>query len=425
VVIDSVSHDGLGIANIGDRPVQIRNALRGETVKARVLRRRKGRWYAEAFDIDDPAAIRTQPPCEHFPRCGGCAMQHLDYQQQVSSKQQLLLEALDYQGVLPERLNPPVTGSRFNYRTKARLGVRVVGGQVLVGFRESFSNRVGRMEACLTLTTELSALLGPLKVLIAELDRPDRVPQVELAAGDVSQALILRHLDQLTDRDQTLIAEFSIRHRVSCFSQSGGYDTVTPVEGAMVKPYLSYANPDFGLHFLFRPVDFTQINLAMNRPLVRAAVSALAAPAGARVLDLFCGIGNFSLALAASGLEVTGLEASNESVVRARMNAERNRVSRRCEFAVRDLYDADCVDPGRATHMLLDPPRSGAGSNLREWVLNGGIERIVYVSCSPKSFSCDAAILSQAGYRLEQVGIFDMFPHTSHVETLGVFQKQW
>ena len=352
-------------------------------------------------------------------------MQHLDYRQQVSSKQQLLLEELDCRGVRPEQLKAPVTGPRFNYRTKARLGVRVVGGQVLVGFRESFSSRVGRMDACLTLTAELSALLGPLKTLISELDRPDRLPQVELAAGDSSQALILRHLDQLTDQDQTRIAEFSIRHRVSCFSQGGGYDTVTPVAGAMAQPYLSYANPDFGIHFLFRPVDFTQINLAMNRQLVRAAVSALEAPAGAPVLDLFCGIGNFSLALAVCGLEVTGLEASNESVLRAGMNAERNRLARRCEFAVRDLYDADCVDPGRATHMLLDPPRSGAGSNLRAWVQNGGVERIVYVSCSPTSFSFDAATLLQAGYRLEQVGVFDMFPHTSHVETLGVFQKQW
>lgn len=423
--IDVLGADGLGKATFRERQLRVKNALAGEQVSVRVVRRRGGLWYAEAGKIADRASERVEPVCPVFPRCGGCAMQHLDYAAQLENKQSRLLQALDESGVVWERLAPVTAGPRYHYRSKARLGVRVVGGEVLVGFRESFSSRVVRMDACPALVVPLSRLVGPLRSLIAGLSRPDRVPQVELAAGDEATALVLRHLSALSAQDQARIVTFGEAHGVRCYTQSGGYDTVIPAAGASFQPYLSYGNPDFGLHFCFRPTDFTQVNMAMNRRLVRAAVEALDAPPGSRVLDLFCGIGNFSLALAARGLVVRGVESAADAIERARLNAARNGLTGRCEFAVQDLYDADCPDPGKAEFVLLDPPRSGAGPNLAAWLASGDVKRIVYVSCSPASFAADAAILGAKGFSLEQVGIFDMFPHTAHVETLGVFQKRW
>lgn len=423
--VTGIGEDGHGTGLHGERGVRIKNGLPGETVTARVLRRRAGEWLTEAITIEAPASERQSPPCRYFPRCGGCVVQHLEYSAQLSLKEAGLREALHAEHVPVPAFEAPVHGPRFHYRTKARFGVRVVSGEVLVGFRESFSNRVGRMNDCLTLTPALSALLAPLKILIGRLSFPDRIPQVEVAAGEDACAFILRHLEPLTDEDKLLIADFAGAWSVRAFTQSGGYDTVTPASVAAAEPYLSYLNEDYGLHFLFRPMDFTQVNLAMNRKLVRAAIAGLAAPTGARVLDLFCGIGNFSLALAATGLQVTGLEAAADAIVRAELNAGHNGLSERCEFAVQDLYDADCLDLGQAEFILLDPPRSGAGPNLAPWLEAAGAKRIAYVSCSPKSFAADAAVLKNAGFELERLGIYDMFPNTAHVETLGIFQKRW
>ncbi len=425
VAISTLDGDGCGGASVGERRVRIKNGLPGETVSARVLKRRKGEWLAEAFEIATPSADRRSAACRYFPRCGGCSMQHLDYARQLALKEDGLRQALSENGVVPVSFEQPVHGPRFNYRTKARLGVRVVGGEVLVGFRESFGNRVGRMTECLTLTEPLSRLLVPLKQLIAELSAPGRIPQVELAGGDAEAAIILRHLDPLTEADRNAIASFSREHGIRVYTQSGGYDTVLPASASATEPYLGYANPDFGLHFLFTPMDFTQVNLSMNRKLVQSAVLGIDARPGERVLDLFCGIGNFSLPLAASGYQVVGLEASAPAIERAGMNARHNGLSERCEFAVQDLYHADCLNPGQADYLVLDPPRSGAGPNLPAWLQTTGAKRVVYVSCSPASFAKDARILASAGFVLEQVGIYDMFPNTAHVETLGIFQRPW
>ena len=423
--IERLEDDGCGIGEVEGRRVRTKNALPGEGAVARVLRRKKGEWLAEAQEIIRPSALRRSPACQYFPRCGGCALQHLDYDAQLAAKEAGLLAALEAAGVEPLQVAPPVDGPRYHYRTKARFGVRQVGGRILVGFRESFSNRVGRMDDCLTLTEPLAALLAPLKALIEGLSRPERIPQVEVAAGDHDVALLLRHLDPLEVRDEEAIDRFAVQHGVRCYGQSGGYDTVRPLSASAREEYLVYGNPDFGLSFRFKAMDFTQVNLAMNHKLVRAAVLLLEAEAGARVLDLFCGIGNFSLALAAQGFDVLGLEASSDAIDRARLNARLNGLEGRCEFAVQDLYDADCLNLGKADYLLLDPPRSGAGPNLEPWLDASGARRVVYVSCSPASFARDAALLKQAGFALERVGIYDMFPHTAHVETLGVFQKPW
>jgi len=425
LAVDSLGGDGHGVGMHGERTIRIKNALPGETVTARMLKRRKGEWFGEARQVDDPARERRRAACAFYPRCGGCAVQHMSYRAQLELKQDGLTSALAENGVQAERVRDPVHGPRFNYRTKARFGVRVVNGEVLLGFRESFSNRVGRMTECLTLTEPLSSLISPLKTLIASLSIPERIPQVEIAAGDVEEALILRHLDALDASDLEKIHHFGRRHQVRVYTQSGGYETVEPASPGAENPYLGYRNPDYGLHFHFAPMDFTQVNLAMNLKLVSGAIVGLSAPAGARVLDLFCGIGNFSLPLAASGLAVRGLEAAAPAIERARQNAQYNGLAERCEFAVQDLYDADCLNLGQADYLLLDPPRSGAGPNLLAWLETTGARRVAYVSCSPKSFAQDAAVLKQAGFSLEQVGIYDMFPNTAHVETLGIFQRSW
>jgi len=267
-------------------------------------------------------------------------------------------------------------------------------------------------------------LIAPLKELIEGLTCANRIPQIEVAAGDATQALIIRHLEPLRPADRVRIRTFEKLHGVRCYTQSAGPESVAAITGSDSTPCLSYANPDFGVEFRFHPMDFTQVNLSVNRALVRSAINAVQ-PAGRRVIDLFCGIGNFSLPLAASGARVLGFEGTPSAVERARDNAARNGLDGRCEFTVRDLYDPDSTVMGKGDVLLLDPPRSGAGPNLVSWVNSSEAHRVVYVSCSPASFAADAADLCRMGFRLVQVGVFDMFPHTAHVETLGVFESSW
>jgi len=422
--------DGTGVGQFDERVVQAKNALPGEVVSVKILKRRRGIWYGEATaptaaaGLSNRSAARIDPACGYFPRCGGCAMQHIDYGEQLALKQLQLTNALAAVGVVPEHINQPVQSPRLGYRTKARLGVRVVGGEVLVGFRETLSNRVARMESCETLIVAFSRLLKPLRQLISALSDPSRIPQIELAAGDQEQAVIVRHLDDLTDRDEELLREFALRHDIRLFAQSAGYDSVRLLSTHSCR-YLGYANFDYGLYYQFLPWDFTQVNLEMNRLLVRTALAEFGRPDGGRVLDLFCGIGNFTLAAASVGWSVTGYEAAAESIDRAVMNATRNGLSGQCEFQVADLYDPGCELARSADYLLLDPPRSGAGPNLATWLDSLRPRKIVYVSCQPASFAADAAVLQEKGYLLERVGIFDMFPNTAHIETLGSFSRSW
>lgn len=411
-----------------ERELRVKNALPGERVAAKVLKHRRGQWLAEARKVTaNRSAIRIAASCAYFPRCGGCAMQHLRYDQQLLLKQHKLERALSDSGVTPMSWQPPAHGPRFHYRTKARLGVKVVADQLLVGFRESFSSRVGRMDDCQTLIPAFSSLLPDLKRMLSMLSIPRLIPQIEVAAGDSDRALIVRHLADLSDADKSILVEFAHRHDVLLFSQGAGYDTIVPLNlntsRTTNSSYLGYANPDFGLYFQFLPWEFTQVNLPMNRQLVRAALLALAVVPGASVVDLFCGIGNFSLALAAAGAQVRGLEMSRSAIERASMNAELNGLSERCEFLEADLYDPACSPLEDARYLLLDPPRSGAGVNLGRWLDQNRPERVVYVSCEPSSFAADAARCQTHGYALQQVGIYDMFPHTTHIETLGLFVR--
>ena len=420
--IESLGDEGLGQGCFEGRQVNLRNALPGEIVSARVQKRRRGIWYGEADTPERPSSWRRTPACDAYPRCGGCAMQHLDYARQLEHKEAILRSALAEQDVTPALLRRPVAGPQFHYRHKARLGMRLVGDVLLAGFREGFSNRVARMSDCKTLALPFARMLPDLQQTLARLSRPDRLPQVELAAGDRDFAVVLRHLTDLDENDRQRLASFESRTGMRVFLQPGGYDTVSPLGGG--DPHLSYTNPDFGLCFRFLPTDFTQVNPYVNRMLVRRALLALAAPPGSVVADLFCGIGNFSLALARTGVRVLGFESAPGALLRARRNAALNGLSKRCEFVVADLYDARCPELVDCDGLLLDPPRSGAGENLARWVDSPRLRRIAYVSCNPVSFASDAAILAERGFELEEAAMFDMFPHTAHVETLGLFSRR-
>lgn len=422
LAVTALTPDGLGEGGFEGRRVLARNALPGETVNVRVLKRRRGIWYGEADDPTQSSAARRRPPCQFFPRCGGCTLQHLGHDRQLAHKQQVLLADLAAHGVTPGLVRAPYSGPKLHYRFKARLGVRVVGDRLLAGFREGFSNRVVRMDDCKTLALPFARMLPALQEALGCLRHPDQIPQVELAGGDHEQAVIVRHLVPLDDRDLQVLEAFGSRCGVRVYLQSGGYDTVTPLH-AGADAYLSYENADYGLSFEFLPTDFTQVNPYVNRALVRSALLALRPRPGARAVDLFCGIGNFSLAMARSGLHVRGFEAAAGAIDRARHNARRNGLDGRAEFALADLYDARCPDLPVAEYLLLDPPRSGAGANLPRWAAGPALERIVYVSCNPHTFASDAVVLERAGFTLDEVGVFDMFPHTAHVETLGVFTR--
>jgi 23S rRNA (uracil1939-C5)-methyltransferase len=307
-----------------------------------------------------------------------------------------------------------------------------VGEQVLAGFREGFGSRVARMSDCKTLALPFARMLPELRHTLGRLSQPGRIPQVELAGGDRDFAIIVRHLTELDRRDRDLLADFGRRTGMRLFVQPGGYDTVTPLRQALDPdsgtqrgddPHLSYTNADFGLCYQFLPTDFTQVNPYVNRALVRDALLGLAPRPGGVVVDLFCGIGNFSLAMARLGMRVLGLENAAGAVARATGNAANNGLSAWAEFALADLYDARCPELPEADYLVLDPPRSGAGPNLERWVDSPRLQRIAYVSCNPRSFAGDAARLADQGFELDEAGIFDMFPHTAHVETLGLFSR--
>ncbi len=446
VVAGELGQDGLAVAEFEGRPVQIKNGLPGEQLDVRTVgvKRRKALVEAQSWQVAN--TDRIDPACGHFPRCGGCTLAHIDGSAQLAMKRQWMLQELDAAGVQPARVRADVGGPAMGYRTKARLGVRRIGERVFVGFRESFSSRVADLQACLVLAEPFSGLLPALSELIGSLTIAGDVPQLEVAAGDSvfgNAAIIVRHLAPLTTADRERLSEFEHRHAIRIWLQSKGPDTVEPLTtsaqtasgiGFRSDGLLTLANPDFGLNLLFHPSAFTQVNLAINRKLVREALISLDLAPGLAVTDLFCGIGNFTLPLARSGAHVLGLEASQAAIEQARQNARFNAVE--ADFEVSDLYTETSSDSapnpdyeaqlGRiraSERLLLDPPRSGAGPNLARW-LGRDLSTLVYVSCNPTSLAVDAAVLKANGFDLASVGVFDMFPHTTHVETLAVFSAR-
>ena len=356
-------------------------------------------------------------------------MQHLNLAGQTAAKQRVLEDALWHIGRLrPEQLFPPISGTAWAYRMRARLSVRYVAskGGALVGFREKHSSYVAVMDSCAVLPDHVSALIPGLKTLVEGLSQPDRMPQIEVAVGGSRTVLLLRHLEPLTPDDLDRLRQFADTHQIIWYLQSKGPETVILFHPADT-PLLSYELPDFGLKLLFHPSEFTQVNHGVNRMLVRRAMALLRPHAGERIADLFCGLGNFTLPVARLGARVLGVEGSAELVKRAQENAAENGLTAKCEFAVANLFEAtgeSFAALGHFDKLMIDPPREGAIALVNALPVMGGPLRIVYVSCSPATLARDAAVLVQEkGYRLVGAGMANMFPHTSHLESIALFEK--
>jgi 23S rRNA (uracil1939-C5)-methyltransferase len=430
--IISTSHDGRGIADVSGKKVFVAGALEGEEV--RFLRRKIRRKFdeAELLEVLQPSPSRIEPRCEAFGRCGGCSLQHISQDDQRELKQQTLRDNLQrIGGVEPERWLAPVfaTGEDggWHYRRRARLAVKHVHrkGRVLVGFRERHAPFVADMQRCEVLADPVGDLIEPLSKLIDGLSIQSRLPQIEVGVADNAVELIFRVLDPPSKDDCTALSEFAQQHDVRVSLQAGGLDTVTPLYPNPVTTPLSYALPDFDVSIEFESTDFVQVNGPVNRLMVTAAVELLELEPHHHVLDLFCGIGNFTLPLARRAGSVLGIEGEQRLVERAHGNAVLNKLEN-VEFLKADLFEIQGNEAwlrNGCDRLLLDPARSGA-LELIQHIDVLGPERIVYVSCHPGTLARDAAELTGAGqYRLLAAGIIDMFPHTAHVESIAVFEK--
>ncbi|WP_434513415.1 23S rRNA (uracil(1939)-C(5))-methyltransferase RlmD [Dechloromonas sp. ARDL1] len=427
-IVESLDHEARGITRQEGKAIFVDGALPGETVEYASFRRKPNYELAHLVSVVKPSNARVEPRCPHFGICGGCAMQHMDPMAQVAAKQRVLEDGLWHIGrVRPERILPPIFGEPWGYRHRARLAVRKIErkGGVLIGFHEKRSSYIADMETCAILPPHVSAMLMPLRDLIGALSVAERMPQLELAVGEHCTTLVLRILQPLTGADEKMLRAFADRHQVVFYLQPKGPDTVYRLypEDA---PRLSYTLPEFVLELDFKPTDFTQVNHAVNRILVRRALGLLDPQPGERIADIFCGLGNFTLPIARSGARVVGVEGSPALVKRGRESAIANALGERVEFGVANLFEcteASLAKLGRFDKMLIDPPREGA-VELVKALGEDAPRRIVYVSCNPSTLARDAAILvSVKGYRFSAAGVVNMFPHTAHVESIAVFER--
>ncbi|HEY4365916.1 MAG TPA: 23S rRNA (uracil(1939)-C(5))-methyltransferase RlmD [Steroidobacteraceae bacterium] len=426
--IDDLSHEGRGVAHHEGKTVFIDDALPGELVEW-VLRKR-GRTFDEGSitRIIESSPARVTPRCPHFGACGGCALQHLAPDQQIAFKQQQLTEALTRIGhVTPEQILPPLQADPWNYRRRARLSARWVAkkNRVVVGFRERSAPLVADLQHCDVLKPPVDSMLQPLSELLTGLSIRDRVPQVEIAVADHAVALLIRILQPLTAADRELLENFQRDRAVRIYLQPGGNDTVVPLAGEVVP--LTYRLSQFDVELHFEPADFVQINSAINELMVARAVELLQPGSDDDVLDLFCGLGNFSLPLARHARHVVGVEGEAGLLERARRNAARNGIGN-AEFFTANLMAEDVAQSAWATRkysrILLDPPRAGAREVL-PLIARSGAKRVVYISCHPGTLARDAGILvNEHGFELKAAGAMDMFPHTTHVESIAVFDRR-
>ncbi|WP_041389201.1 23S rRNA (uracil(1939)-C(5))-methyltransferase RlmD [Spiribacter salinus] len=428
LTVERISHEGRGIAHHDGRTAFIQGALPGETVSAVIKRRRRRQEEGQAVEITShPAASRVEPPCPHFGICGGCSLQHMDPGAQIAHKQAALAELLaNTGGVTPAEWLAALTGPTQGYRRRARLGVKYVprkDDRVLVGFRERFSPHVADIDSCHILDERVGRVLDELAGLVRGLSIPDRIAQIEVAAGDEAVALVFRNLRELSPDDRAALIAFGDRHGFLIFEQPGNESTVAPVGHAHTRVH--YALPDYGLRFAFAPTDFTQVNADINRQMVPLALELLEITPDARVLDLFCGLGNFTLPIAREAQAVIGLEGAEPLVERGRENAAANGLEN-VRFEAADLTtmtpDAAFLG-GPIDRVLLDPPRSGALEVLPA-IARLAPERIVYVSCGPATLARDVGeLVHQHGYRLDKAGLMDMFPHTGHAEAIALLTR--
>ena len=427
-IIESLDHEGRGIAHHEGKTIFVEGALPQEQVLYSSYRRKPNYELAAANRILTSNALRVEPRCRHFGICGGCSMQHLDASGQAAAKQRVLEDAFWHIARMrPEVVYPTICGPAWGYRSRARLSVRLVPkkGGVLVGFHEKRSSFIADMDSCEVLPSAVSGLLPPLRRLVGALSIPSRLPQIEVAIGDAVTVLILRILQPLTPEDEALVRTFADAHGIQIWLQPEGPESAHPFH-PLDAPPLGYTLPDFGLHLQFRPNEFTQVNYGINRMLLRRAMHLLQPQAGERIGDLFCGLGNFTLPIACSGAFAFGVEGSQVLVRRAEENAARNGLADSTAFAVANLFKASpglLAGWGKLDKWLVDPPREGA-IELMKAIGEDGPQRIVYVSCNPATLARDAGVLAHdKGYRLSGAGIANMFPQTSHVESVALFER--
>ncbi|MSP97124.1 MAG: 23S rRNA (uracil(1939)-C(5))-methyltransferase RlmD [Betaproteobacteria bacterium] len=428
LTIESLDSEGRGVARNDGKVIFVEGALPGEIVIARVFRGGNSFDQASTVEVLHASAGRREPRCPHFSVCGGCATQHADARTQMAGKQRWLEDSLQRIGrVQAETLLPIIYGEEWGYRHRARMAARYVAqrGGALVGFHERKSSHIADMRQCENLPPRISRLIVPLRQLVGTLDMRERMPQVEIALGEAVDVLIVRNLDPVTDADSARLRAFAEREGVWLWLQPKGPATAAPLH-PLSMPELDYTLPEFGIRIAFQPTDFTQVNHAVNRILVRRAVRMLDPQPGERVADLFCGLGNFSLPIAASGAHVLGLEGAQVLVERARLNARANGLEERAKFETANLFEVDAArleawEP--FDKMLIDPPRDGAAELIKA-LPDAWPRRIVYVSCDQATLARDAGTLVHAkGFRLVAAGVVNMFPHTAHVESIALFER--
>lgn len=424
--IEGLSHDGRGVARIAGKTVFVADALPGERVRARLVRRHRDFDEAETLEVITASTDRVVPRCPHFGTCGGCVLQHLAPAAQIAAKQNVLAQNFARIGhVEPARWLAPLTADVWGYRRRARLSVKHVAkkGKTLVGFRERDPRFVADLAHCDVLDPALGDRLDALGALLNSMQGAVSIPQIEFSAGDAARVLVFRHLQSLPEGDLAKLAAFGNTHGFTILLQPGGADSVHALEPGDVD--LSYALPAYDLKLAFTPLDFVQVNASLNQKMIAHALELLRPEPADRVLDLFCGLGNFSLPLARHAGRVCGVEGDTGLVERARANAAANRIDN-AEFHVGDLAgEVRGSAWARAAWdlMLLDPPRSGAETLLQQ-LPGKSVRRVVYVSCHPASLARDAGALVRAhGFRLAAAGVMDMFPHTAHVESIALFER--
>jgi 23S rRNA (uracil1939-C5)-methyltransferase len=437
-VVGQLDRRGRAILAAGDdgrpREARVDGALPGESIELLRAEREGLNDAARTLQVFEASAQRVDARCPHYGLCGGCSLMHMDPDAQVAFKQAILLADFAQHGVTPERVLPALRGPLWGYRRRARLGAKLVPkkGKVLVGFREKDRRFVADLSSCEVLASSANAaqvdeahwLLPALAVLIESLSVASRTPQVEVSVGDDELALVFRVLDPPSEDDLERLRGFERERGVRVFLQPGGMDTVAPLDSSR-GDRLHYTIPDFDVRIGFRPTDFVQVNAPLNRAMISLAVQLLELEPGHRVLDLFCGLGNFSLPIARRVAHVVGIEGDAALVERARANAVANSITN-VSFEQRDLYkDPGAIEwpAGGFDRVLLDPPRSGAAGIVEHFDAIAA-RRVVYVACSPETLARDAATLVERhGYRLLAAGVMDMFPHTAHVESIAVFER--
>lgn len=430
LIIDTLM-DGRGVADAPGKKVFVDGALSGETVIFRRRRKKRNFDEAELLEVLEPAPERVEPRCAVFGMCGGCSLQHLSPTEQLNMKQTAMLESLQrIGGVAPECVLPPITGSPWGYRRKARLAVKYVykKDRVLVGFRERNKPFVADMDRCETLHPAIGERLGELSALIGQLSIRDRLPQIECAVGDNATAMIFRVLDAPSVADIEVLSTWARASGIRIFLQTGGLDTITPLPGHEWPEPLQYHIPAFDVALNFVPTDFLQVHADVNQRMIKQAIDLLEPDTTSSVLDLFCGLGNFSLPLGRVAGQVLGLELANDMVARARANASQCGLDN-VTFAQADLSKVDQGKPASDLvagqsfdRVLVDPPRTGMAEFL-DTLLELRAERVLYVSCHPGTLARDAQrLVTEGGYRLVAAGVMDMFSQTSHVESMALFQ---